>query len=146
MTQQSADELISEVFAAFLKLTDLLGRPISPDGHLVGGLGEAYAADKLGLELEPPSTKDFDARDSEGRTVQIKATTQGNVRLSGKTTMAERFVAVQLDDITGAGSILYVGPADVVWALVPKSLKRRQWSKSLKIIAALPENEWTVVQ
>jgi len=144
MTRQNANELIADVFEACLKLTALLGRPISPDGHLVGGLGEAYAAAKLGLTLEPPSTKDFDARDKQGRTVQIKATTRGSLALSGRTTAAQRFVAVQLDPTTGVGAIVYVGSADVVWGLGPEVLKGRQWSKSIKIIAALPENEWPV--
>lgn len=37
------------------------GRPFTPDGHLVGSLGEVMAAAMFNLELQPPSQKGFDA-------------------------------------------------------------------------------------
>ena len=50
------------------------GRPFTPDGHMVGSIGEVLAAEYFDLELLPSSFKGHDARDKQGRFVEIKAT------------------------------------------------------------------------
>jgi hypothetical protein len=59
------------------------GRPFTPDGHLVGSLGEVMAAAMFNLELQPPSQKGFDAigHDINGDQirVEIKFTQRKNV-------------------------------------------------------------------
>ena len=67
-------ELIRELFRITGELTEMTARPFTPDGHLVGSLGEVIAASAYGLDLEPPSTKACDAKDKNGRSVEIKAT------------------------------------------------------------------------
>src|SRR3954466_6606575 len=57
------------------------GRKFTPDGHLVGSIGEVVAAEALGLELYPASYAGHDARDSAGRDVQIKLTGGKSVSL-----------------------------------------------------------------
>ena len=144
MTRANArtDELIASVFAACNELSDALDRPISPDGHLVGGLGEVFARDALGLELTDPSMKDVDAHDADGQKVQIKATTRGSIALSGEDPgEADRLVVVRLDSQTGSASHVYDGPAAPVWNMHPKPLNRKQWTKSIRIIAELDDNE-----
>ena len=47
------------------------GRPFTPDGHLVGSIGEVVAAEALGLTLYSPSRPGHDAYDANGD-VQIK--------------------------------------------------------------------------
>jgi len=47
---------------------------VSPDGHLVGSLGEIHAARALNLKLEMASKAGFDATDEEGLRVEIKTT------------------------------------------------------------------------
>ena len=84
------------------------GRPFSPDGHLVGSLGEVLAADLLDLTLMPPSNDGYDAIDNEGRKVEIKATTCRSVSLSASGTRVERLVVVVLDRY-GHASIVYDG-------------------------------------
>src|SRR5262249_58290135 len=49
-------------------------RSFTPDGHLVGHLGEVIAAREFGLELLPNSHPGHDAVDSRRRCVQIKLT------------------------------------------------------------------------
>lgn len=50
------------------------GRSFTPDGHLVGSIGEVVAAEALGLTLYRQSSPGHDAVDSSGREVQIKMT------------------------------------------------------------------------
>ena len=47
------------------------GRKFTPDGVLVGTLGEVLAEEKYDLDLLPPKTEAFDATDRRGRKVQI---------------------------------------------------------------------------
>ena len=37
------------------------GRPFTPDGHMVGSIGECLVADAYNLELMPLSNKGYDA-------------------------------------------------------------------------------------
>ena len=57
------------------------GRPFTPDGHLVGSIGEVLAAHRYHLKLLPCSTEGHDARTAEGRLVQIKATQGSSVAM-----------------------------------------------------------------
>lgn len=67
--------LIEELMRVVSELESLHpGRKFSPDGHLVGSIGEAAAEAMFDLELKPPSNKGFDAVAADGRTVEIKAT------------------------------------------------------------------------
>ena len=51
------------------------GRPFTPDGHLVGSIGEVVAAEALGLTLYPPSH--LPRRLDENGDVQISRLTAG---------------------------------------------------------------------
>lgn len=68
-------EIIRNIFALVAELEAIYpNRKFTPDGHLVGSIGEAYAAENYGLTLLPASTETHDAVDSKGRLYQIKAT------------------------------------------------------------------------
>lgn len=56
----SAAKKARKIFKLCKELSDESERPISPDGHLVGGLGELFAAAEFGIELAEPSTKGYD--------------------------------------------------------------------------------------
>jgi hypothetical protein len=56
------------------------GRKFTPDGHLVGSIGEVVAAKALGLTLYPGSHPGHDAYDANGD-VQIKMTSGASVSL-----------------------------------------------------------------
>lgn len=66
-------QLIEQLYAAADELTQMFNRPFTPDGHMVGSIGEALAAYHYGLALTPPSTKGCDATLDEKR-IEIKAT------------------------------------------------------------------------
>lgn len=135
---ESIREAIREIFLRCQELTEKTGRPFSPDGHLVGSLGEIFAAEKLDLRLMKPSNKGFDAVDEKGRQVEIKATTRNAIALSGSGTQAERLVVVKFD-VTGNGSIAYDGPAKQVWDAAGAQQANGQRQISLSTIRLLAE-------
>ena len=77
MNQEHFREAVAQLYALVRRLEEMFpGRPFTPDGHLVGSLGECLVAEAYGLNLMPPSNTGFDAMDPDGRRVEIK-TTQG---------------------------------------------------------------------
>ena len=57
------------------------GRRFTPDGHLVGSIGEVYAAEKYGLALLETGSEKHDARSADGRLIQIKITQTDRVSI-----------------------------------------------------------------
>lgn len=133
---KSSEELIREVFANCAELSERFGRPVSPDGHLVGSLGEIYAREKLGLTLMEPSNEGFDARTTDGVRVEIKATTRNSISLASNGTKAEVLVVDRFDE-TGQGRIVYNGPSTVAWDLAGEPQRNGQRRLSIsKLIQA----------
>ena len=60
------------------------GRHYTPDGHMIGSIGEALAASYYNLELFPAPEETHDAKAPDGRLVQIKATQIDRVALSSE--------------------------------------------------------------
>jgi len=131
------DELVRSIFEACAELSRRSGRSVSPDGHLVGSLGEIYAAQEFGLRLETASNAGFDAVDSQGQRVEIKTTTRTSIALSASGMLAERLVVVQLNTETGAAQIIYDGDATVAWDRAGKPGKNGQRRVSLSRLLAL---------
>ena len=67
---------IKNIYESVEKLThQFSGRPFTPDGHLVGSIGEVIASYAFGLVLEKPSNKAGDAiHSNSNRSVEIKCT------------------------------------------------------------------------
>ena len=128
---QSDEELVQLIFQACAELSTRTGRSVSPDGHLVGSLGEIHAKNVLGLTLETASNAGYDAVDDQGRKVEIKTTTRSSISLSASGTKAERLIVVKLDALTGAAEIIYDGGAAQMWDLAGKSGKNGQKSLAL---------------
>ena len=131
---------VREIFRACRNLSASTGRPFSPDGHLVGSLGEVLAAELLNLTLMPPSNDGYDAVDAEGRKVEIKATTRRSVSLSASGTRAERLVVLALDH-NGNPSIVYDGDCDAAWAAAGKPQKNGQRSLGLARLGRLKQGD-----
>ena len=125
------EELVQRIFEACAELSRLTGRSVSPDGHLVGSLGEIYAASVLNLTLETASNAGFDATDSHGQRVEIKTTTRASISLSAEGTLAERLIVVKLIPEDGQASIVYDGPAHKAWDHAGKPQKNGQRRISL---------------
>lgn len=104
--------LIRELYEIVERLEMLFpGRRSTPDGHLVGSIGEALAAHCYGLELLVASSEAHDAKAADGRLVQIKA--------SQRTTVGLRSEPVHLLVLRilprGDSEELYNGPGKLAW-------------------------------
>lgn len=77
-------KLIGQILGAAARLSSVTGRPCTPDGHLVGSIGEIYAQEYYGVKLYPPSHKGHDGT-WKGREIQIKTTQKDSVELKGAT-------------------------------------------------------------
>lgn len=86
------------------------GRHYTPDGHMIGSIGEALAASYYDLELFPASAETHDARSRDGRLVQIKATQVNCVSLSSE----PEFLLVLKIHSDGTFSEIYNGPGALV--------------------------------
>ena len=104
------------------------GRHYTPDGHMIGSIGEALAASYYDLELFPASAETHDARSRDGRLVQIKATQVNCVSLSSE----PEFLLVLKIHPDGSFSEIYNGPGALVWAYCGKMQKNGQRKISLK--------------
>lgn len=72
--------LVKQLYATVKELEEMFpGRHFTPDGHMVGSLGECLVADAYGLELETASNKGHDAVTERGVEVEIKATQSNSV-------------------------------------------------------------------
>lgn len=107
-------------------------RKFTPDGHLVGSIGEVVAAEALGLKLHPASHPSHDAYDHNGN-VQIKMTAGKGVSLYAT---CERLVVLKVVSPTEA-EIVYDGPGEPAWAAAGKMQKNGQRTVSLAKLAAL---------
>lgn len=89
------------------------GRRFTPDGHLVGSIGEVEAEERYGLALHPASHKTHDGRAPDGREVQIKATfgTSGIAMRSEP----EQLVVLRLQTDGSPAEEVYNGPGSLAW-------------------------------
>lgn len=133
-----AGQAIQEVFRLCQRLTELTGRPFSPDGHLVGSIGEVFAQGLLNLTLMPLSNDGYDAVDATGRKVEIKTTSRSAVSLSSSGTKAERLVVIAVD-VRGEPEVAYDGPSEPAWEAAGRPQKNGQRRISLSTLRTLVE-------
>ena len=75
INHEKLKHLVRQLYSVVNELEAMFpGRHFTPDGHLVGSLGECLVADAYGLELLTASNKGHDAITKEGLKVEIKAT------------------------------------------------------------------------
>lgn len=111
------------------------GRPFTPDGHLVGSIGEVVAAEALGLTLHKPGHPGHDACDADGRDVQIKTTAGRKVSLYAT---CDRLVVLQVVSPEEA-EIVYNGPGAPAWEQAGKAGKNSQKVISLHRLRKIAE-------
>ena len=142
LAEVSDSDLVKLIFRACAEVTSRTGRKASPDGHLVGTLGELHAAKVLGLTLAPQSTEGYDATDENGNLVEIKTTTRASFGLKATGTKATRLIAVKLDAESGQGIVVWDGPADLAWARAGKPQRTGQRHLSLTALLGLPSQKY----
>jgi hypothetical protein len=109
------------------------GRKFTPDGHLVGSLGEVLAAYYYDLDLLAASTERHDARARDGRMVQVKATQGKSVALRSEP--EQLLVLSLLRD--GTVDEVYNGPGSLAWARIGAPQKNGQFPLALGTLRKL---------
>jgi hypothetical protein len=103
---------VSDIYRAVAVLEDQYRpRKLTPDGHLVGSIGEVVAAEALGLTLYPMSHSGHDAYDANGD-VQIKMTAGKSIAMRAE---CIRLVVLRVVSPEEA-EIVYDGPGAQAWA------------------------------
>ncbi len=98
------------------------GRHFTLDGHLLGSIGEVYAAERHGISLYTSSKKAHDGwkvdADGNRREIQIKVTQTRAKRKVVPISHRPDYLIVLLVDKDGAFDEVYNGPGIKVWDLV----------------------------
>ena len=128
LLKEQAAEKIKELYEISAELERLFpGRHYTPDGHMIGSIGEALAASYYGLELFPASEETHDAKAPDGRLVQIKATQINRISLSSE----PKWLLVLRIHRDGTFSEEYNGPGKLAWEHCGKMQKNGQRPISL---------------
>jgi hypothetical protein len=126
--------LIQQLYAVVTDLEEEFeGRKFTPDGHLVGSLGEVVAAYAFGLELLPASNEVHDAKSPDGVLVQIKLT--GGKKGVALYSEPAHLLVLQLAD--KQFRTVYNGPGEPVWGRCGPVQKNGQRSISLSALSQL---------
>ena len=143
MDQLEFPKIIRRLYVIVGELETMFpGRHFTPDGHMVGSIGEALAKYYYGLELLTASSKAGDATCGE-KTVEIKAT-QGNV--IGLRCSPKHLLVLKLAG-DGSFSEIYNGDGARVWDLVrkkslpPNGQYQVRLSALKKLMDDVPESE-----
>lgn len=114
MDQERFPQIICEIYKLTAELEAMFpDRPFTPDGHMVGSIGEVLAAYRYDLELLAPSAPVHDARQGD-RLIQIKAT-QGEA--VGLRSQPDYLLVLKIHK-DGSFEEAYNGPGQAVWTLV----------------------------
>lgn len=135
-------QLLKAIYDAADELVEMFpGRHFTPDGHMIGSIGEALAEYHYDVKLHPPSNKVHDG-ECNGVQVQVKATQVERVAISS---CPEHLLVLKL--ARDASFIEeYNGPGLLVWTLVSdkKLPKNGQYQVSLaslrRLMKEVPSN------
>ena len=140
--QDSVAAKIKALYEISHNLEELFpGRHYTPDGHMIGSIGEALAASYYNLELFSASEETHDAKAPDGRLVQIKATQINRVALSSE---PEWLLVLKIHK-DGTFSEEYNGPGKLAWEHCGKLQKNGQRPISLaklrELQSAIPQSD-----
>lgn len=127
---QELTSIINELYALTARLEKMYpGRHFTPDGHLVGSIGEVFAAERYGISLFAAGCETHDGKAPDGRLVQIKATQRRSVGIYEE----PDYLLVFSIDREGRLSEVYNGPGKPVWQFFAgkKPAKTGQYQISL---------------
>ena len=127
--------LIGKLYSVVRELEQMYpGRRFTPDGHLVGSIGEVIVARDYGLTLFPSSTEGHDAKKA-NLLVQIKITQGSRVALYGN---PQHLIVMKLEK-DGSAHEVYNGPGRLAWEKAGKKQKNGQRPISLSRLKLLME-------
>jgi hypothetical protein len=108
------------------------GRKFTPDGHLVGSIGEVIAAEAFNITLYPMSHAGHDAWDANGP-VQIKMTAGTSIAMYD---CCVRLIVLKVISPEEA-EVVYDGPGERVWSNAGRVQKNGQRAISLSKLRKL---------
>ena len=105
--------LVKQLYATVNELEQMFpGRHFTPDGHMVGSIGETLVADAYNLELMTASNKGYDAVSRSGQQIEIKATQSKSVAFRHEPEFA---IVIKISP-NGTFEEIYNGPGKLVWS------------------------------
>lgn len=132
---KSVKEQIQKIYEIVSELQESFpGRSFTPDGHLIGSIGEVMAAYHYGIELYKASKEVHDGIVN-GREVQIKITQGNKIQIRHK----PDYLIVMY--ITGTGQVyeVYNGTGDKAWKVVGKKNSNNAYTMSLGRLMTIDE-------
>ena len=115
--------IIQDLFRTVCELESRYpGRKFSIDGHLLGSIGDVIAAEYYDLTLLPNSSERHDAKDRQGRLIQIKTTQIDRISISSE---PDYLIVIQITS-DGNWSEIYNGAGSRVWNNAGKMQKNGQ--------------------
>jgi len=106
-------ELVRRLYALVAEFEALFpGRKFTPDGHLVGSIGEVIAAHRYDISLHPASSEAHDGTAKDGLLVEIKATQADTVALRAE---PQHLIVLHLNK-DGHATEVFNGPGALVWS------------------------------
>ena len=127
-------ELVRRLYALVGEFEALFpGRAFTPDGHLVGSIGEVMAAYRYNLTLHRASSTAHDAVAPNGTQVEIKATQGTSVALRAE---PEQLIVLHLGK-DGHATEVFNGPGNLVWSNCGEIQKNGQRAISLSRLRKL---------
>lgn len=126
--------LVQELYHITAELESLYpSRHFTPDGHMIGSIGEVLAAETYGIKLFKASTPVHDGKTPDGRLVQIKATQVDSVGISE----CPDYLIVLKVFRDGSFEEVYNGPGAPAWDAAGKMQKTGQRHISLSMLRSL---------
>ncbi|OGY99330.1 MAG: hypothetical protein A2945_04880 [Candidatus Liptonbacteria bacterium RIFCSPLOWO2_01_FULL_52_25] len=107
------------------------GRRFTPDGHMVGSIGEAIGAAEYGIKLYPKANHPRVDGAVRGREVQIKATQRNKIAL--KRPRAGDLLLVIKIEKNGSWKTIYYGDAMLVWRALVNQKKSYMREKTVSL-------------
>jgi hypothetical protein len=138
MDHEKFQSLVQGIYSIVGELGEMFpGRHFTPDGHMVGSLGECLVADAYGLELMPSSNEGYDAVTSAGKKVEIKATQAKSVSFRS---CPEHTIIIKINP-DGTFDECYNGPGEIIWKQFEgrKLPSNGQYQISINRVKALSE-------
>ena len=127
-------ELVCRLYALVGEFEALFpGRSFTPDGHLVGSIGEVLAAYRYNLSLHRASSPSHDAVAPNGKQVEIKATQGKSVGLRAE---PAQLIVLQLNK-DGHVTEVFNGPGSLAWSNCGEMQKNGQRVISVSMLRKL---------
>lgn len=137
MSVEQVPCLVRELYGIVDELERLFpGRKFTPDGHLVGSIGEVLAAHYYGIDLLKGSSETHDGISPCGKMVQIKATQGTSVALRSE---PEHLLVLKIHRDGGFEEV-YNGYGPVAWQISGGLQKNGQRPVSLSKLSKLMQS------